>query len=56
MVGLAASRFLFLPVLQKALPPGSQALGGEDYPELIAELFINGFNGLLAGNPGGKDA
>ena len=52
MVGLAASRFLFLPVLQKALPPGAAALGGEDYPEMIAELFVNGFNGLLAAGPG----
>lgn len=56
MVALAASRFLFLPVLQKALPPGAAALGGEDYPEMIAELFINGFNGLLASNPRGQDA
>ena len=55
MVGLAASRFLFLPVLQKALPPGSRGMAGEDYAETIAELFINGFNGLLAARPGGKN-
>ena len=55
MVGLAASRFLFLPVLQKVLPPGSRALGGVDYPEMIAELFVNGINGLLAAGPGGKN-
>jgi len=55
MVGLAASRFLFLPVLQKALPPGAPALGGEGYPDMIAELFINGFNGLLVNKPGGQD-
>lgn len=55
MVGLAASRFLFLPVLQKALPPGAPALGGENYPEMVAELFINGFNGLLAGKEGCGD-
>lgn len=56
MIGLAASRFLFLPVLKKVLPPDSPALRGEGYPEAIAELFINGFNGLLANHPGGRDA
>lgn len=56
IVGLAASRFLLLPVLQKALPPDSPALEFEGYPEKIAELFVNGFNGLLANSPGGQDA
>ena len=51
MVALAASRFLFLPVLQKALPPDSPGLGAEGYPEMIAELFVNGFNGLLTTGP-----
>lgn len=56
IVGLTASRFLLLPVLQKALPPGSPALGSEGYPEKIAELFVNGFNGVLAASTGGQDA
>lgn len=55
MVGMAASRFLFMPILEKALPPDSPALGGADYPELIAELFINGLGSLLAGGSGEKD-
>lgn len=56
MVALAASRFLFLPILQQALPPDSSALSAERYPDTIAELFINGFNGLLANEPGGQNA
>ncbi len=48
IVGLAASRFLFRPVLEKALPPGSGMLEAEGYPELIADLFVDGFSGLLA--------
>lgn len=56
MIGLAASRFLFLPVLQKVLPPEFLARAAEQYPDLVAELFINGFNGLLANNPGGRNA
>jgi AcrR family transcriptional regulator len=56
IVGLTASRFLLLPVLRQALPPGASALDFEGYPEMVAELFINGFNGLLANNPGGQDA
>jgi AcrR family transcriptional regulator len=55
IVGLTASRFLLLPVLLKALPPGSPALGFEGYPERVAELFVNGFNGLLATSTGGQD-
>jgi AcrR family transcriptional regulator len=56
IVGLTASRFLLLPVLQKALPPDSPALEFEGYPEKIAELFVNGFNGLLAASAGDQDA
>jgi len=55
IVGLTASRFLLLPVLRQALPPGAPALEFEGYPERVAELFVNGFRGLLAGNVGECD-
>jgi len=55
IVGLTASRFLLLPVLRQALPPGAPALDFEGYPEKVAELFVNGFSGLLAGKEGGSD-
>ena len=51
MVGLVASRFLFRPVLEKVLPPGSRAFDEEVFPEMIAELFVNGFTGLLTARP-----
>lgn len=55
MVALAASRYLFMPVMEKALPPGCRELGAENYPDIIAELFVNGFNGLMAASPGDKN-
>lgn len=55
MVGLVASRYLFLPLVKKVLPPETQASADEVYPDMIAELFVNGFNGLLAASPGGRD-
>lgn len=55
IVGLTASRFLLLPVLRQALPPGAPGLGFEGYPERVAELFVSGFSGLLAGKEGCRD-
>lgn len=48
MVALAASRFLFLPIVDKVLPPETLEEVGEVYPDTVAELFVNGFSGLLA--------
>lgn len=48
MVGLVASRFLFLPLMEKALPPEALRQAEEVYPDMVAELFVNGFSGLLA--------
>lgn len=48
MVALAASRFLFLPIVEKALPPATLEEAGKVYPDLIAELFVNGLAGLIA--------
>ncbi len=43
---LVASHYLFRPLLEKSRPPGWSPDITETYPDLIAELFLNGFNGL----------
>jgi AcrR family transcriptional regulator len=48
MVALVASKFLFTPLVEKARPPGFAAIGADAYPEFIADLFVDGFAGLLA--------
>ena len=53
MVSLVASRFLFLPVVEKIVLSGSPACSDEEFPDMIAEMFINGFSGVLAAGPGG---
>ena len=55
VVGLVASRFLLRPVVSKVLPSDELAAAEAAYPELIAELFVNGFNGLLAARREGRD-
>ena len=47
MTSLVASQFLFRPVIEKVQPAGFGATSPEQYPELIAELYINGLNGVL---------
>lgn len=53
LAALVASHFLFRPVLEKARPPGFDPAVIERYPELIARLFMDGFNGLLADEEAG---
>lgn len=55
MIGLAASQFLFSPVLEKVRPQGLRAPDAEDVADMIAELFVNGVNGLLVARSGGRD-
>lgn len=44
---LVASHFLFRPIIEKVRPPGFEEFSLDDYPDIIAELFLNGLNGLI---------
>ncbi len=44
---LVASHYLFRPLLEKSRPPGWSPDITETYPDLIADLFLNGFTGLM---------
>jgi TetR/AcrR family transcriptional regulator len=46
--GLAASRFLFRPIVEKVLPSETADACGDIYPDIIAELYLNGLNGLVS--------
>ena len=48
MTSLVASAFLFRPVIEKIHPEGFDATAIDRYPDLIAELYINGITGVLA--------
>lgn len=48
MVAMAASRYLFLPIVEKVLPPEALEEVEKVYPQMIAGLFVNGFSGMLA--------
>jgi AcrR family transcriptional regulator len=54
MVALAASHFLFLPIVEKVVPPETLAEVDKIYPDLIGELFVNGLSGLLAKAEAGR--
>lgn len=48
---LMASQFLFLPMVERVLPSEVIGTTGEIYPDAIAELYINGLNGLISSAP-----
>lgn len=47
LVGLMSFYFLFRPVMEKAQPPGFDKEFMKRYPRVVADIFINGLNGLI---------
>ena len=47
LVGLMSSYFLFKPILEKVQPPGFDRDFMKQYPDVVAEIFLNGINGLV---------
>lgn len=47
LVGLMSSYFLFRPVMERAQPPGFDQEFMKKYPGVVADIFINGLNGLI---------
>jgi AcrR family transcriptional regulator len=52
MTSLLASAFLFRPVIDKLPVEGLQQLSLEKYPDLMAELYVNGLAGVLEAQKG----
>ncbi len=50
IICMMSSRFLFAPIMEKVQPPGYTEKYDDLYPEIIADIFLNGINGL---NPKG---
>lgn len=46
MIGMIAMRFLVEPVFQKVKPADLEVDSYHGYPDLIAEIFLNGIHGL----------
>ena len=46
MIGMIAMRFLVEPILARLKPPQDDVDPDEEYPDLIAEIFLNGILGL----------
>ena len=46
LISMMSSRFLFAPVIEHLNPEGLQEEFLEKYPNLVADLFLNGLNGL----------
>ena len=53
MIGMIAMRFLVEPIFQRIKPPDLDFDAYQEYPDLIAEIFLNGINGLLQRESGG---
>ena len=48
IVGMLATKFLFRPVIEKVTTPEQRAAASAAFPALMAELYVNGFNGVVA--------
>lgn len=58
LTGMMTSRFLFEPVMEHVKPPGYGEKFFQQYPDMIAGIFLNGIAGLKhnidEGNDGGR--
>lgn len=46
MLSMMSSRFLFAPMIETVNPPGLKEEFLDRYPDLVADIFLNGLNGL----------
>jgi len=46
MLSMMSSRFLFAPMIATVNPPGLKEEFLDRYPDLVADIFLNGLNGL----------
>ena len=53
MIGMIAMRFLVEPIFQRVKPPGLDFDSYQEYPDMIAEIFLNGIHGLQQRDSGG---
>lgn len=54
LVSMMSSRFLFAPVIETVNPPGLKKEFLDRYPDLIADIFLKGLDGLSNVTDGGK--